>query len=167
MRLYLVQHGEANPEEVDPSRGLSAKGQADVQKVAEFLKPLNLSVQAVRHSGKKRAVQTADILAQSLISADGVVQHAGLAPMDPVDAIRREVESDATFDLMLVGHLPFMGKLASLLTADSETADVVAFRNGGVVCLERDDSGTWRVLWIVTPGLGKLSSSQSSRMLVS
>jgi phosphohistidine phosphatase len=153
MRLYLVQHGEADPEEVDPSRGLSVKGQADVKRVAKFLKPLNLSVKAVRHSGKKRAAQTADILAQSLSSADGVVQHAGLAPMDPVGPIKQEVETDAPRDYMLVGHLPFMGKLASLLTAGSEDADVVAFRNGGVICLERDDTGTWHVRWMVTPDM--------------
>jgi phosphohistidine phosphatase len=153
MNLYLVQHGEANPEAVDPSRGLSAKGQADVKKVAAFLKPLHLSVQGVRQSGKKRAAQTAEILAQALSSAEGVAQYSGLAPMDPVEPVKREVESDAPRDYMLVGHLPFMAKLASLLVAGSEDADVVAFRNGGVVCLERDDKGTWRVLWIVTPDI--------------
>jgi len=153
MRLYLVQHGEANPEDVDPSRGLSAKGQADVRKVAEFLKSLQLCVKAVQHSGKTRAAQTADILARSLASADGVVQHAGLAPMDAVEPIRNEMKHDPSLHYMLVGHLPFMGKLASLLVAGSESADVVAFQMGGVVCLERDDKGKWRVRWMVTPDM--------------
>jgi phosphohistidine phosphatase len=153
MRLYLVQHGEAKPEAVDPHRGLSEKGQADVKKVAAFLKSLELCVKAVWHSGKTRATQTADILAQSLASADGVIQHAGLAPLDPVDPIRHEVEQDTSLHYMIVGHLPFMGKLASLLVAGSESADVVAFQMGGVVCLERDDKDVWRVRWMVTPDM--------------
>lgn len=153
MRLYLVQHGEANPEGVDPSRGLSEKGKADVKKVAEFLKTLQLCVKAVWQSGKTRATQTAELLAQSLVSADGVVQHAGLAPLDSVHPIREEVEQDANLHYMIVGHLPFMGKLASLLVAGSEDADVVAFQMGGVVCLERDDKAVWRVLWMVTPNM--------------
>jgi phosphohistidine phosphatase len=56
---------------------------------------------------------------------------------------------------MIVGHLPFMEKLASLLVAGSEDADIVAFQMGGVVCLERDDVGVWRVRWMVTPDMFK------------
>ncbi len=152
MRLYLVQHGESNPEEVDPQRGLTDKGRADVEKVAAFLKPLSLTVQAVWQSGKNRATQTAETLARALAGSQPVVQHAGLAPMDPVGPIANAV-SNISEDLMIVGHLPFMGKLASLLAAGSETADAVAFRQGGIVCLERDDKAVWRIRWMVTPDL--------------
>ena len=37
MRLLLVQHGEAVPEQVEPARPLSARGAADVARIAEFL----------------------------------------------------------------------------------------------------------------------------------
>ena len=47
MRVYLVRHGDANPKEVDPHRGLSAKGLRDVQKMAAFLKPLGIQVGAM------------------------------------------------------------------------------------------------------------------------
>jgi phosphohistidine phosphatase len=155
MKLYLVQHGEAKPEAVDPSRGLSEKGQADVKKVAEFLKSLELCVKGVWHSGKTRADQTANVLAKSLASADGVVRQRGLAPLDPVEPVREELEQDTNLHYMIVGHLPFMEKLASLLVAGSEDADIVAFQMGGVVCLERDDVGVWRVRWMVTPDMFK------------
>ena len=46
MRIYLVQHGEAKSEEEDPRRTLTDKGIGEVQKVAEFLRPLTLAVDA-------------------------------------------------------------------------------------------------------------------------
>jgi phosphohistidine phosphatase SixA len=42
MHLYMVQHGEAKSAEVDPARGLTPKGIADVQKVAAHLGWLDL-----------------------------------------------------------------------------------------------------------------------------
>ncbi len=64
---------------------------------------------------------------------------------------------------MVVGHLPFMGRLVSHLVAGSEDADVVAFQPGTVACLERadgedaedgeDGEGDWAVAWMVWPGL--------------
>ena len=65
MRLYLVQHGQAKSEELDPQRGLTEQGVQDVERLAAFLKPLSLAVQVVWHSGKTRAAQTAEILAPS------------------------------------------------------------------------------------------------------
>jgi phosphohistidine phosphatase len=150
MRLYLVQHAESKPESEDPARGLTDKGQADVKKVVAFLKPLGLTVSAIWHSGKTRAVQTAEILAQAITASQGVTKHDGLAPLDPVQPIQDQV-SRSPDDLMLVGHLPFMGKLASALAAGSDSADAVAFQQGGIVCLERDEHGTWRIRWAVTP----------------
>ena len=44
MRIYLVQHGEAKSEEEDPRRTLTDNGIGEVQKVAEFLRPLALAV---------------------------------------------------------------------------------------------------------------------------
>lgn len=79
MRLYLVQHGEAQPENVDPQRHLTEQGQRAVQKVAEFLRPLSLSVSAIWHSGKPRAQQTAEILSRAISAGQGMVQRSGLS----------------------------------------------------------------------------------------
>ena len=152
MRLYLVQHAESKPEAEDPARGLTVKGASDVKKVADFLKPLGLSVAAIWHSGKTRAVQTTEFFAQAISASQGIIKHDGLAPLDPVQPIEQEV-SRVSEDLMVVGHLPFMGKLASALAAGSDSADAVAFQQGGVVCLERDEQGAWRIRWAVTPEL--------------
>lgn len=151
MKLYLVQHGDSKPEEVDPSRGLTEKGASDVGKIAAFLKSQEVPMTTVWHSGKARARETAKILGAA-IAVQSLQMHDGLAPKDPVNPVREEL-AQLRSDLMIVGHLPFLGKLASVLVAGSESADAVAFRQGGIVCLERDDQGVWRVRWMVTPDL--------------
>ena len=63
MRVYLVQHGESKSEEEDPQRRLTDKGIGEVQNVADFLRPLKLTVDAIWHSDKARAQQTGELLA--------------------------------------------------------------------------------------------------------
>jgi phosphohistidine phosphatase len=151
--LYLVQHGEALPEDADPDRHLSEKGAADVEKVARFLRPMKLSMAAVWHSGKPRAQQTAEVLAGALTKKPSVVQRDGLSPKDPVAPVRKAVEGLGE-DLMIVGHLPLLGKLAASLVTGDKSVDVVTFRYGGVVCLENTDGGDgWTVAWMIVPDL--------------
>ena len=57
-----------------------------------------------------------------------------------------------TDPVMLVGHLPFLARLAGLLVAGDPEVGAVRFRNSGVVCLVRDE-GRWAVGWLVTPDL--------------
>jgi phosphohistidine phosphatase len=54
---------------------------------------------------------------------------------------------------MIVGHLPFMANLASLLVSGKEFSNVVSFDAGSVVCLNRSDPGQWQIEWMVTPEL--------------
>ena len=151
-RLYLIQHGEAEAKGADPERHLTEKGIFDAEKMAAFLKPLDLRVDTVWHSGKARAIETIEIIKQALTAAQGIIQHEGLAWDDPVGPIKEAIEQSAQ-NLMIVGHMPFLGKLASALTSDSDANNVVAFRNGGVVCLERGEDAKWSVLWVVIPEL--------------
>jgi len=152
MRLYLIQHGEAKSKEQDPERPLTEKGLRDVRKVAEFIKPLGLRVRSVLHSGKARAAQTAEVLASAVDADEGIFQHDGLGPNDPVQPVAKDIQQ-ATEDLMIVGHLPFLGKLAARLLTGSESAELVAFRNGGIVCLEHAQDGTWKLVWMIVPEL--------------
>jgi len=150
MKLYLIQHGEATTEEVDPSRLLTVKGRSDVQKISSFLKGAGVRPGDILHSGKTRARQTAEIIAASLGPDFKIKERGGLGPNDPVMALTKEIPGMAN-DLMIVGHLPFLGKLASLLLSGSESKNVVAFRQGGVVCLQRNEDQRWQVAWMVTP----------------
>jgi phosphohistidine phosphatase len=152
LRLYLVQHAEAKPQAEDPARPLSEKGLVDIRRVANFIKAKGIKVSKIFHSGKLRAKQTAEALAEGISSAGGVEQAEGLAPLDDpgiwANRLKEEFE-----DLVLVGHLPHLSKLAGLLLAGDPERKVVEFRNGGVVCLERDEDGNWSVGWVLTPEL--------------
>ena len=152
MKLYLVQHGEAKPREVDPDRHLTEKGIRDARRIAAFLKPLKISVDAVWHSGKPRAAETADILAQPLNVKRRVKERKDLSPNDPVGPTAEKILS-AGKDLMIVGHLPFLTKLASSLITGREDEEIIAFQYAGVVCLERAEGESFAVRWMVTPEL--------------
>jgi phosphohistidine phosphatase len=155
MVLYLVQHGEAIREADDPARPLSAKGRDDVARVARFLHQQGVCVDAVRHSGKLRAEQTAAILAAALAVGVPTAAMTGLAPNDPVEPIAAGLEAERGA-LMLVGHQPFMGRLAGLLLVGSPDRAVALFQMGGVVCLTKsatDANAPWAVAWAVSPQL--------------
>jgi len=152
MKLYLVQHAQAESKEVDPERPLTEQGRRDIRKVAAFIKPLSLSVEYLWHSGKKRAAQTAEVLAGIVAVGKDTSAREGLAPNDDVTAIKKEIEA-ARKDTMLVGHLPFMDKLASLLLTGDESAGTVAFKQAGILCLEYSDENRWQLNWMIISGL--------------
>lgn len=149
MLVYLVQHGDAKREEEDPSRPLSEKGIRDVKGVASHISRLNIGVEEVLHSGKLRAKQTAEIISEKLKIEKSISQTDGLAPQDDA-SIWAERLKTRTDSLMLVGHLPHLGKLASSLLCSEKERNFVAFKMGGVVCLKRDDT-VWSLQWMITP----------------
>ena len=152
MKLYLVQHAKAASKDVDPQRPLTEEGRRDIQKVSAFIKPLNLSVDYLWHSGKKRAQQTSEILADVVEVRKEMAAHDGLAPDDDVKALKDELMSDRQ-DIIIVGHLPFLSKLVSLLLTSSESSNTVAFKNGGIVCLDYSDDNQWQLDWMIIPEL--------------
>ncbi len=105
MNLYLVQHGQAVPKEVDPDRPLSDQGWEDIQKTAAFASRAGVSVDTVWHSGKTRARQTAQALAEALESRRGPGQAEGLKPLDDPSIWTKKL-SDLQEDSVVVGHLP-------------------------------------------------------------
>jgi len=148
--LYLVQHGEATTEAENPQRPLTPKGREDIERVAAFLSRAAVVCRAIRHRGKRRAAETAAIF-QDALDVSTIEAVPGLSPNDDVHAAARDV-SNASEPLMLVGHLPFLSRLAGLLVAGDPAIEVVRFQMGGAVCLQREGS-RWTVRWAVTPDL--------------
>ena len=150
MNVYLMQHGKPVPKEQDPDRPLSDQGKADVGRVAEFLKKSGVVVAEAFHSGKTRARQTAEIMVSQLNPDIKAQERAGLSPLDDVKEIANQIK-DTDKELLITGHLPHLGKLASLLVAGDEAVPVMKFQQGGVVCLQKDEGGEWCVAWMVVP----------------
>jgi phosphohistidine phosphatase len=70
---------------------------------------------------------------------------------EDVDVWVAERISKETKDLMIVGHLPFLEKLAALLLCGYENARLVLFRYGAIVRLGQKEDRGWAVCWILTP----------------
>jgi phosphohistidine phosphatase len=157
MSVYLMQHGKPVPKDEDPDRPLSDQGKADVGSVAEFLKKSGVEVAEAYHSGKTRARQTAEIMLSKLNPEIQAQKRAGLSPLDDVKQIATQIKA-AEKDLLIAGHLPHLGKLASFLVAGDEAVPVVMFQQGGVVCLQKDEGGEWSVAWMVVPEIIKGSA---------
>jgi phosphohistidine phosphatase len=151
MQVYLVQHGLAKSKEEDPARPLTRAGREEVERVARAAAAAGVRPASILHSGKTRARQTAEIFAGQVRPAHGVHAVEGLDPRDEPQRIRERVEQ-AHGPVMLVGHLPHLSRLAALLLAGSPEREIVAFRNAGVVCLERQE-GRFAVRWVLPPEL--------------
>lgn len=148
MQLYLVQHGRAKTENEDPERPLTDQGVEDVAGVANHaVAQLGVRPTRVFHSGKARARQTAEAWGE-MLDID-VEQADALAPNDDPTIWLERLRSEPD-DLMLVGHLPHLARLAGLLLIGAADRPVVKFRQGGLVGLERTDTG-WVVSLLLPP----------------
>jgi len=152
MRLYVVQHGEAVEKQKDPDRPLSEKGMADIECLADFLKDIEVAVHCIYHSGKTRAMQTAETLARGVRLEGDIEQCDLLNPCDP-PAPFIELMNAGGKDLLVAGHLPFVSKLVSSLVIGDEGHGVVNFQPGCAVCVESDEDGDWKVAWMTRPEL--------------
>ena len=151
MRLYLVQHGQAFPAAEHPDRPLTEQGRREVATVATLLARRQPPVSHIIHSGKTRARQTAERLADHLMPGRPVEAAAGLDPDDPVEPWVAAANG-WTEDRLLVGHQPFLGKLVSRLVLGEERA-LVDYRPGTVVCLEPTGAGDWRIVGMLGPAV--------------
>jgi phosphohistidine phosphatase len=152
VRFYVVQHGHALAKDVDPDRPLSEQGRSDVGRVAVVLARADAGVGRVIHSGKTRARQTAEILAAKIGRGVPVEARPGLEPNDDPKPVSDEI-AGFQHDAILVGHMPFVGRLVSRLCTGEEEPQVVAFAPGSVACLERRDGAGFSVAWMIRPEL--------------
>ena len=148
VRLFFMQHGEAKSEAEDPERSLTVRGEEETKRISGAAKRLGIRPSRIYHSGRKRAEQTAGIVANALNLSAQIGQ--GLSPNDD---IRPWVEriSKETEDMMIVGHLPFLEKLASFLICGDEGSRAVLFRYSAILCLGKKEPGSWAVDWFLKP----------------
>jgi phosphohistidine phosphatase len=148
MRLYLVQHAEAKREEEDPARPLTEAGAETVRRMVELLVQKGIQVGRALHSGKTRALQTAEILAEKLGAK--LEQTDALEPLADARVWAKRLE-EMDENLMLVGHMPHLEKLSSRLLIKAEGLKI-GFKPGSVACLQREAEG-WSLVWLITPDL--------------
>jgi phosphohistidine phosphatase len=152
MAFYMVQHGLSLPKDQDPEKGLAPEGIADVRRIAEVGRNYGVKVERIVHSGKKRALQTAEILADVLEPGAGIEEIGGIKPLDDVAAFAPQVDFQA--NTMVVGHLPFLERLASFLISGQPEPIVFKLQNGGILCLDRIENQKAPVIkWALMPSV--------------
>jgi len=158
IRLYLVQHGEAHPENVDPARSLTDTGRLQIMRSAEGIKRLQIVPDMIFTSTKKRAVQSAEIFSEVVgIRSSSIVQDDVFKPSgDPESALRfikeklSQCVNESTLHLLIAGHMPSVAKIANVLTGCGES---IAFKNGAVLCIETEllEQRAGKILWYILP----------------
>jgi phosphohistidine phosphatase len=149
MELVLVRHGEARSAIEDPKRALTERGVETVRRMAARAAQAGVKVAQIRHSGKRRAEQTAALMAEQLKPARGMIAIEGLDPEDDVHPLADDLR-DAQESVMLVGHLPFLDSLARVLLGGTADASAIRFPPAGIVCLASQD-GRWILAWVMVP----------------
>lgn len=152
MKIYLLRHGDGIATGSDDERPLSGKGKSDIQHLANFISPLKLSIAYLLHSKKFRAQQTAKILSSGITINKGIETRSELDPLAFVGDMIEEIYA-RNEDLLLVGHMPFMGKLAAQLMIGNKEKDIVAFKTGTMLCLEQVENRQWIIRWMINPEL--------------
>lgn len=138
--LYLVRHGiaeDAGPGVGDAERALTAEGARKMTEIAHGLRTLEVKPDLILSSPLRRAEQTADRLC-SVLSPDSAVEiYPLLAPGHaPADLLKGLAAHRSAQALVLVGHQPDMGELASFLVSGSATQVPFDFKKGAIAAIE-------------------------------
>ncbi|HDD35747.1 MAG TPA: phosphohistidine phosphatase SixA [Candidatus Desulfofervidus auxilii] len=155
MKLYLMQHGKALPKEKDPQKGLSPEGREQIELSAKALKRLGLSFDVIASSPKKRAKQTAEIVAKECEYEGEVIINSVFEPLAPPEEAISFLKGLKKENIFVAGHLPSLGEIASRLL--SETEVLIQFQMGGIchILLENDKG---KLIFLLTPEQLKLLS---------
>lgn len=151
MKIYLARHGDysMNSAQLDV---LTDKGTKDTICIANFLNECHLHVADIFHSGKFRAQQTAELFTQGFICNKPIQIKNGLNPHDDVKVFSNEIENWQE-DVLIIGHLPFMSRLAGKLLTGNENKEIIDFQTTTIACLEMADHMGWMIKWVLTPDL--------------
>jgi len=152
MRIYMMQHGQPLPKEKDPERGLSEEGMRQINLSAKAMKKMGMKVDVICSSPKKRARQTAEIVAKELgypiekIKISSVFK--SLSP--PADAISY-LQSFTDKTIFIAGHLPSLAEIASELLSEGHIS--IQFQMGGVCEIEVEQLPTHqgKLISLLTP----------------
>lgn len=153
MEIYMMQHGNALPKDKDPERGLSPEGENQIRLSGRALKRLNVSLDLIVSSPKKRARQTAQIVAYEVAyPEDRIEVTETLEPLFPaseaVSYMRSFTEKER---ILLAGHLPSLAEIASSLMSEIHIS--IQFEMGGVCRIDVEELPTHKgvLKWYLTP----------------
>ncbi len=159
MIIYLVRHGiaeDVGPAGDDRSRRLTARGRTRMAAAAGGLRALAVAPDVVFASPYPRAMETAEIVVAAL----------GAPAPQPLDALTPDVPAAVTVkaigrfarheQIMLVGHLPNLAEVASMLLTGSPHGAILEVKKGTCLAVEvvgAGGRGGAALRWLLPPGV--------------
>jgi phosphohistidine phosphatase len=148
MRIYLVRHGDAVPEEdagSDRDRWLSARGREGARVLGRLLREQNVVPDVILTSPLPRAVQTAELIAQQLEYLIVIASRRCFEPSAQPRVAADEIRA-AGGSVLVVGHEPAISTLGAFLLGrpsfhQFRTAQCYAIENGAPTFTARSDIG--------------------------
>ena len=151
MRLWLLRHGQAEPQAAsDAARELTAHGRQEVQQAAAQL--LGRPLTAIMASPYVRAQQTAELVRLELGFSGSVQTVSWLTPdSDPRDVLKYLDEREHA-EVLLVSHQPLIGALGGLLV-HGHRQEPLPMRTASLAELEGDipAAGLMELLALIHP----------------
>lgn len=164
MKLYILRHGDAGePGEAkvkDGERPLTPKGIQRTKQLAEKLRQMEISFDAILSSPLVRAKETAEIIAREL-KFDGKVELTdSLTPSGNMENLVRQLTMlrPSPKNVLLVGHEPYLSGFISLLCTGGPGMGL-EMKKGGLCRLEVEAPicGKCAALeWLLPPRLAGL-----------
>ena len=152
--LYLIRHGAARPVGDDDERALTSQGIAEVRELALRLKRDKVLPGMIWHSHKRRAIETASLLAEGLGCAQACRLMQGLGPDASPGAVLERIEAffieAPSASLVIVSHLPFLPMLANELMPGCCSSGMT-LPTAGCWALERAGEN-WHIDFTFSPG---------------
>jgi len=155
VRIYLVRHGDAVPEEdsgSDRDRWLSARGREAARILGRLLREQAIAPDMILSSPLPRAVQTAELLATSLDYLGAIASRRCLEPSAQPHVAASEI-SAAGLAVIVVGHEPSISALGAYLLGRPafppfRTAQCCAIEDGKPTFLARADTANVQAYFI-------------------
>lgn len=137
--IYLVRHAIAedpSPAMDDDDRRLTPQGIRKMTRAAAGLRKIGIAPNHILSSPLARAEETAEILARVLAPDLAFETCPGLAPGHPPTIVVNSLgQYRGASELMLVGHQPGLGELASFLLTGSTGLVPLPFKKGAVAAI--------------------------------
>ncbi len=143
MRLYLMQHAVAYSSEENSEKVLSPAGIEQAKQSAHGIRRLGLEFDLIMTSPKRRAKQTAALVAEEVrYPYSDILTTEALMPDRSPDELLGLLQKESTDSrILVVGHLPHLAHLADTLTQGGD----LIIENAGLTCLEMSGPKTARL----------------------
>ncbi len=148
MKVYLMQHALAYSADENPQRPLSPAGIAQAKAAAKGVKRLGLSFDLIVTSDKRRAHQTAALIAEGVRypHSDIMTSEAVLPDCPPLALLDLLSKESPESSVLVVGHLPHLAKFSEHLLQGGE----LLFENAGLASFDLTMSASAKLEYLLT-----------------